>query len=591
MRYYALAADYDGTLAHDGLVGDATWAALKKLKASGRKLLMVTGRDLDELLGIIAGGADLFDRVVAENGAVVYHPETKELRTLADPPPERFIAELRKRMGITDPDVKSAHGPKLLAVGRVIVATWEPHQHTVLGVIQDLGLEMQVIFNKGAVMVLPSGVNKATGLAAALAELGLSAHNVVGVGDAENDHAFLSMCECGAAVANALPAVKDTADVVTRADHGAGVAELIDHLLADDLAAAAPKLARHHVPLGKREDGAAEAIDPHAAGVMVAGTSGSGKSTLTTGLLERLAAAGYQFAVIDPEGDYTALEFAVVLGSPQRAPLVAEAVDLLRDPARNAVVNLLGVALEHRPGFFAELLPTLLDLRAKTGRPHWLIVDETHHLLPASWEPAGQTVPAQLRGMLSITVHPGSVSPAVLGNIDTVLAVGGKPHETIGEFCAAAGTPRPKAPEVDKLASGDAVLWRVGEAEAVRVTTEPPKTERKRHGRKYAEGNLGPDRSFYFRGPEGKLNLKAHNLLLFVQMADGVDDETWAFHLKNRDYSRWMRDQVKDDELAAEVEEVETNTTLPPPESRAAVRAAVEGRYTLPADKPSGVVD
>ncbi|MBX9626040.1 MAG: HAD hydrolase family protein, partial [Gemmataceae bacterium] len=158
MRYYALAADYDGTLAHDGLVGDATWAALKKLKASGRKLLMVTGRDLDELLGIIAGGADLFDRVVAENGAVVYHPETKELRTLADPPPERFIAELRKRMGITDPDVKSAHGPKLLAVGRVIVATWEPHQHTVLGVIQDLGLEMQVIFNKGAVMVLPSGV-------------------------------------------------------------------------------------------------------------------------------------------------------------------------------------------------------------------------------------------------------------------------------------------------------------------------------------------------------------------------------------------------------------------------------------------------
>lgn len=586
MRYYALAADYDGTLAHDGVVEEPTWAALKRLKASGRRALIVSGRELDELLGIIGDKAELFDRIVAENGAVVYHPETREVKTIGPPPPERFIAELRKRMGITDPDVKAAHGPKLLAVGRVIVATWEPHQHTVLAVIQDLGLEMQVIFNKGAVMVLPSGVNKATGLAAALAELGLSAHNVVGVGDAENDHAFLSMCECGAAVSNALPAVKETADVVTRADHGAGVAELIDHLLADDLAAAAPRLARHHVPLG---DG--QGIDPHARGVMVCGTSGSGKSTLTTGLLERLAAAGYQFAVIDPEGDYTSLPFAVVLGDPSRAPLVAEVVDVLRHPDRNAVVNLLGVALDHRPGFFAELLPALLDLRAKTGRPHWLIVDETHHLLPATWEPAGQTVPAQLRGMLSITVHPGSVSPAVLGNIDTVLAVGGKPHETIREFCAAAGSDCPKVPEIDKLPSGGAVLWRVGSGEAVRLTTDPPKTERKRHSRKYAEGNLGPDRSFYFRGPEGKLNLKAHNLLLFLQMADGVDDETWAFHLKNHDYSAWMRDQVKDGDLADEVEAAEGDATLTPAESRAALRAAVAGRYTLPADKPSGIID
>lgn len=590
MRYYALAADYDGTLAHDGRMAAETWAALKRLKASGRKLLIVSGRELDELLALLEH-PDLFDRIVAENGAVVYHPETKEVRTIGPPPPERFVAELRRRLGIAaDPDRAAPHGPRLLAVGRVIVATWEPHQHTVLKVIQDLGLEMQVVFNKGAVMVLPSGVNKATGLAAALADLGLSPHNVVGVGDAENDHAMLTLCECGVAVSNALPAVKETADVVTRADHGHGVAELIDHLLADDLAHATARLARHHIPIGTGGEGAAEALDPHAAVVMVCGTSGSGKSTLTTGLLERLAGAGYQLVVIDPEGDYTALEFAVVLGSPQRAPLVAEVIDLLRDPARNAVVNLLGVALEHRPGFFGELLPALLDLRARTGRPHWVVVDEAHHLLPTTWEPH-QAVPGQLRGGLYITVHPGSVAPAVLSAIDTVLAVGGKPHETIREFCAAAGAGCPAVPEVDMLTTGDAVLWRVGSPAAVRVTTAPPKTERKRHSRKYAEGNLGPDRSFFFRGPEGKLNLKAHNLLMFVQMADGVDDETWAFHLKSHDYSNWLRDQVKDDELATAVAEVEGNTTLPPAESKAAVRSAVEGRYTLPADKPSGVID
>lgn len=586
MRYYALAADYDGTLAHDGRMTPGTWAALRKLKASGRKLLIVSGRELDELLGLL-DQPDLFDRIVAENGAVVYQPDTKEVKAIGPPPPERFVTELRERLGIADdPDRLAPHGPRLLAVGRVIVATWEPHQHEVLEVIQALGLEMQVIFNKGAVMVLPSGVNKATGLSAALADLGLSPHNVVGVGDAENDHAFLTRCECAAAVSNALPAVKDTADVVTRADHGAGVVELVEHLLADDLAHATARLTRHHITIG-----GGETLDPHARGVMVCGTSGSGKSTLTTGLLERLAGAGYQFVVIDPEGDYTSLPFAVVLGSPQRAPLVAEVLDLLRDPARNAVVNLLGVALEHRPGFFGELLPALLDLRARTGRPHWVIVDEAHHLLPAGWAPAHQTVPAQLRGLLTITVHPGSVSPAVLGNIDTVLAVGGKPHETIREFCAAAGGPCPATPEVDRLPTGDAVLWRVGSPAAVQVTTDPPKTERKRHSRKYAEGNLGADRAFYFRGPDGKLNLKAHNLLLFVQMADGVDDETWAFHLNNGDYSNWVRHQVKDEDLVAELEEIEENTTLSPAESKAAVRAAVEGRYTLPADKPSGVID
>src|SRR5262249_58659797 len=140
--------------------------------------------------------------------------------------------------------------------------------------------------------------------------------------------------------------------------------------------------------------------DPYTGGVLVTGTSGSGKSTLTTGLLERLAAAGYQFAIIDPEGDYTELEFAVALGGPERAPLVEEALDVLRDPARNAVVNLLGVALEHRPGVFGELLPALLDLRTRTGRPHWLVIDAAHHLLPATWQPGSEAIPALMPSAL-----------------------------------------------------------------------------------------------------------------------------------------------------------------------------------------------
>src|SRR5438105_1957711 len=274
MRYHALACDYDGTIAWDGEVRENTIFALEEVRKSGRKLILVTGRELDDLMKVFPR-LDLFDRVVAENGALLYRPSTREERTLAERPPEEFIRELIQR------------GAERVSVGRVIVATWRPHERTAVEVIRDLGLELQVIFNKGAVMILPSGVNKATGLHAALEELGLSPHNVAGVGDAENDHAFLSLCECAVAVANALPAVKETADVVTGGARGAGVTELVGHLLADDLAAAGPRLARHPVLLGKQDDGGEVRVDPFAPGVLVSGTSGSGKSTLTTGLLER----------------------------------------------------------------------------------------------------------------------------------------------------------------------------------------------------------------------------------------------------------------------------------------------------------------
>src|SRR5690349_4031713 len=142
-----------------------------------------------------------------------------------------------------------------MSLGRVIVATWESHETTVLGTICDLGLGLQVIFNKGAVVIMPAGYTKASGLAHALERMEISPHNAVAVGDAENDHALLASCECGVAVANALPTLKSAADLVTAADHGAGVVELIDKLLADDLASLEPRLTRHHVLLGTDDRG------------------------------------------------------------------------------------------------------------------------------------------------------------------------------------------------------------------------------------------------------------------------------------------------------------------------------------------------
>ena len=222
MRYLALATDYDGTLASRGTVEPDTMEALCRLAATGRKLILVTGRRVDDLVRVFPEVA-IFDRVVAENGPLVYRPQTRETRILSQPPPAAFIDELRRR------------GVQPLTLGQVFVATEQPNERVVLAVISELGLDLHVILNKGAVMVLPASVNKATGLRAALDELGLSLQAVVGIGDAENDEVFLAMCGCGVAVANALDSVKAQADRVTSGEDGAGVREVIDSLISDEL--------------------------------------------------------------------------------------------------------------------------------------------------------------------------------------------------------------------------------------------------------------------------------------------------------------------------------------------------------------------
>jgi hypothetical protein len=577
MRYYAVACDYDGTLAHNGRVNDKTVAALESLRASGRRLILVTGRQLDDLRQNFSR-LELFERVVAENGALLYHPKDRKEKSLAEPPREDFLRLLVER-GV---------GP--ISVGRSIVATWEPHETTVLETIRDLGLELQVIFNKGAVMVLPSGVNKATGLKAALNDLGLSPHNAVSVGDAENDHALFQLSECSVAVANALPSVKEQADWVTQGDHGAGVIELCEALLRDDLCELEPRLKRHGILLGARATGEEVRLQPYGVNILIAGPSGVGKSTLAGGFLERLAERAYQYCIIDPEGDYSTFEGAVVLGDNRRAPNPDEIFELLEQPSQNVVVNLLGIELDHRPHFFAGLLPKLQELRATRGRPHWTVIDEAHHLLHSSWDPADLTAPQVGGGTLMITVHPESVARAALSVIDLVIAVGDAPHRTLTKFSQAIGQ-QPPSLEPTELQTGEAVAWFRRKADPpFMFRSEPSKVERQRHVRKYAEGELGPERSFYFHGPEGKLNLRAQNLHIFMQIADGVDDETWLHHLSNGDFSNWFRSIIKDNELADEATQIEQNQSLSPRQSREAIRELIEKRYTAPPSGPFSLV-
>jgi hydroxymethylpyrimidine pyrophosphatase-like HAD family hydrolase len=569
MRYLVLCCDYDGTLAHGGQVSEPTIDALERLLASGRRLVLVTGRELSDLSSIF-NRMDLFEIVVAENGALLYFPASRKTRTLGERPPEPFVQSLRKK------------GVAPISVGHVIVSTREPYETAAFECIRDLGLELHVIFNKGAVMILPSGINKATGLTEALKEIGIAPHNAVGIGDAENDHAFLAMCECSVAVANALSSVKETADFVTRSDHGAGVIELVDELLADDLANREPLLERHHILVGTDMAGQEVRVPPYGINLLLLGTSGSGKSTAAKGLLERLAERGYSFCIIDPEGDYSSFEGTVAIGTTQRAPSLDEILALLARPDANVVANLVGLPIPDRPSFFLELFPRLQALRAKTGQPHWMVVDETHHLLPAAWEPAYLSLPHSLDGLVRITVHPDLIAPKALASVGTVIVVGSEPEEMLAAFSHAIGEPPPVLDSVS-LQAGEALVWlRTSGKRPFRVHLAASRGEHQRHRRKYAEGELPPDRSFYFRGPEGKFNLRAQNLILFLQLADGVDDSTWLYHLHAGDYSRWFRDCIKDSALAAEADQIAAMSDLSAQESRKLIRSAVEQEYTLP---------
>jgi hydroxymethylpyrimidine pyrophosphatase-like HAD family hydrolase/energy-coupling factor transporter ATP-binding protein EcfA2 len=568
MRYLTLATDYDGTIATDGQLCAEAASALRRLRHSGRRAILVTGRRLDDLL-TVCPQIDLFDYVVAENGALVYSPRTQSQTLLGKAPSAKFIECLRS-LGV-DP----------IEVGQVMLSTWLPNHVAVLQAIQETGLALHVIFNREAVMVLPNGISKMTGLDYALRKLGLSFHEAVGVGDAQNDHPFLERCECAVAVANAVPSVKRFAAFVTQRQAGEGVAELIDELIADDLVRVESKLEQHFVTVGLRADGTAVKIPPYGVNVLVAGPSGSGKSTVVAGIVERLIGQDYQVCIIDPEGDYGPSQGVITLGSRDHAVSINEVLAILEDPKINLNVNLLGIQLADRPVFFGQFFPGLRILRTRTARPHWVVLDEAHHLLPLEWGHLSEALPQQLGETILVTVQPDHLPPTILSLVDVIIAVGKSPDKTLRSFSRVTGAAT-AWPEALSYKPGQAVIWfpRLGHP-PFSMSVIPGSRDRIRHRRKYSEGNM-LNNSFYFRGPAARQNLKAQNLAVFAQLAEGIDEETWLFHLYRGDYSRWFREAVKDPYLADQAERIEQRSNLQPAETRSLIRRLIDARYTLP---------
>jgi hydroxymethylpyrimidine pyrophosphatase-like HAD family hydrolase len=223
MRYQAIATDYDGTLATQGRVERKTLAALSRFVASGRKLLLVTGRQIDDLRRVFPEYS-IFELIVAENGAELFDPATEREELLCEPVPRHFFELLRSH------DIE-------VSAGHAIVGAQSADLETVRRALQESGLDLQLTLNKDSLMILPVGITKGTGVIRALADLGLPAECVVAIGDAENDCDLFSACGRAVAVANALPSVKSRAHLVTAGSSGAGVCEVIEQLISADLLA------------------------------------------------------------------------------------------------------------------------------------------------------------------------------------------------------------------------------------------------------------------------------------------------------------------------------------------------------------------
>lgn len=145
-------------------------------------------------------------------------------------------------------------------------------------------------------------------------------------------------------------------------------------------------------------------------GVLVLGGPGGGESRFATSFWERLSEGGFQTCVVDPEGDYQASQHAIVVGTMYQPPNVEEVLQVIKDPQEDCVVSLFSVPKQQRPRFFSRLLRALYERRSRMGRPHWIIVDEAHYVVPAAWRPAEELHADELRGVMFISAFISTVN-------------------------------------------------------------------------------------------------------------------------------------------------------------------------------------
>jgi hydroxymethylpyrimidine pyrophosphatase-like HAD family hydrolase len=520
----AVATDLDGTLA-EGTLPAAAQAAIREARDGGLAVVLVTGRIAAELEADFGRLADEFDAVVTENGAVLLiGGVTRELAR----PVEVVLSDRLAEQGVA------------VRRGRVLLACDAFDADVVHRTVEDLGLDCQLLRNRSALMVLPAGVSKGTGLAAALAELGISPHNAIAVGDAENDLALLEAAEVGVAVANAVPSLREHADLVLGDPDGQGVAALLAGPLVSGEVLIRP--ARHRIAIGAFADNSPTTVPGAQANLLVCGPTGAGKSHLAGLLVEQWVLHGYTVLVLDMEGDHIGLDRlhdTVVLGE-HGLPTVTELLSVVRQQAISVVVDMSAISEPAKIDYLRTLAGAIDETRAATGLPHWILVDEAHVALSEGGTTADVFRP-QDRGYCLVTYRPDQLTPAALAAVDYTLTVTGPDRGTGGEYTRGPMT---------------ATLRELGGLEQSFVVANR-RTPHRRHWHKYAAFALPSHRWFYFRHPDEGPAGTAANVEEFARQLAEADPKVVEFHLLRGDFSRWFGSTIRDrhlTDLAAAVE-------------------------------------
>lgn len=567
--FQAIAVDYDGTLTRADRPAPDVLAAIREQRERGRAVVLVTGRILSELRRVFPEVEEEFDAIVAENGAVLADSDgVQELAAPVDP-------ALAQRLARRDVPVRQ---------GRVLLACDGHHDQAVIEEIVRLELGCQLVHNRAALMVLPNGVTKGTGLTQALGNLGISRHSTIAVGDAENDHHLLEVCELGIAVDNAVSALKRRADVVLDASDGAGVAALLRGPLVSGERWIAPS--NWALTLGHDDRGNEVQLPASQVNVLLVGASCSGKSYLVGSLVEQLVRLDYSVLVLDREGDHRSLaDRRGILGVGGRAPLPppTQLADLLRHRFGSVVVDLSTLDADAEHDYVEAIAPVLLAQRAVTGLPHWLFFDEAHELLAdqASWS---EQLESGDHGYGCSSYRPDALPDVVERACDllVVTAGGTNGREEAQRYAAeAAGCSQEELAALLGDHRGRAVLIDRADATPPRAFTVAERSSgHVRHWHKYIDGELPGPLRFYFAEADG--GLVASNLREFHRHLGVCGVDSLEAHARRHDLSRWLRDVLQDEDLAAVIRDAEHELRtgrLPAEGFRDAARTAIEAQY------------
>ena len=569
--FRAVAADYDGTLTVGARPMESVLAAVRAQRNRGVRVVLLTGRILPELRADFPTVELEFDAIVGENGAVLWTPLAGE-RLLAAP------------VALTlDQRLRAAGIP--FRRGAVILATDARFDQVVLGQIAQMHLGCQLTYNREALMILPAGISKGTGLFEALGELAISHHSAVGIGDAENDHSLLEFCELGVAVSNAVPSLQARADVVLREPDGAGVAAFLQGPILRGELRVRPR--RWRIAVGSDPSGEPVLLPASQTNMLVIGGSGTGKSFLAGLLVERLAAKGYSVCVLDPEGDHVTLgelRGVMAVGGAEGMPSADRLATLLLHRFGSVVVDMSRLSGEEKRHYGQTYLIALQHLRREYGLPHWTLVDEDPQVL--SGEALSGACGTASQGWCLVTHQPQDLPPAALDQMDIVLAVpGGEPlvsRLATGRFGA------PLGPGEEPLVRGEA-LW-LEPGHRVRFRTGARQRPHVRHWHKYLSSEMPAGKRFYFRSAHGPTGAVAGNLVEFHHEIERVEAAVLEHHLAGGDFARWLGSVVRDPVMAEAVRAVEQecrDRRIDCEVARQRMLTAIEERYA--AESPSGL--